>query len=193
MKILLIDNYDSFTYNLYDYLLQNNVACDVVKNDVAIDGIEFNEYSGIVISPGPKTPKEAGITNEILKRYFDKKPILGICLGHQAIGVLFGAELGKANYPMHGKTSTIKISPHYIFEGLGNVTEVMRYHSLILKNIKSPLHVIATTNVNEVMAIAHENNLLCGIQFHPESVLTPKGFTIISNWIKHVKNLTFKS
>jgi anthranilate synthase/aminodeoxychorismate synthase-like glutamine amidotransferase len=193
MKILLIDNYDSFTYNLYDYLLQNNVACDVVKNDVAIDSIPFSDYAGIVISPGPKTPNEAGISMDVLKKHFDKMPILGICLGHQAIGILFGATLEKADKPMHGKTSIVKLTPHYLFENISNTTEVMRYHSLILKDIKSPLNVIAKTSNDEVMAIAHENKLLCGIQFHPESVLTPHGFTIISNWIKHVKNLTSKS
>ena len=193
MKILLIDNYDSFTYNLYDYLLQNNVACDVVKNDVAIDSIPFSDYAGIVISPGPKTPNKAGISMDVLKKHFDKMPILGICLGHQAIGILFGATLEKADKPMHGKTSIVKLTPHYLFENISNTTEVMRYHSLILKDIKSPLNVIAKTSNDEVMAIAHENKLLCGIQFHPESVLTPHGFTIISNWIKHVKNLTSKS
>lgn len=192
MKILLIDNYDSFTYNLYDYIWQNNVACDVVKNDVSLDSIDFEAYAGIVISPGPKTPKEAGITNEILKKFFDIKPILGICLGHQAAGVLFEAELVKAKKPMHGKTSLVQLSKHYLFDEIGSETEVMRYHSLVLQNIKKPLNVIAETNEKEVMAISHDNGLLCGIQFHLESILSPDGFRIICNWIKHVKNLTLK-
>ena len=190
MRILLIDNYDSFTYNLYDYILQNNVACDVVKNDADINSINFGNYDGIVISPGPKTPDKAGITNEIIRLFYDKKPILGICLGHQAIGAMFGAELVKAKKPMHGKTCSVNLIEHYLFKNIGRQTEVMRYHSLILRNIKSPLNVIATSAEGEVMAVAHENKLLCGIQFHPESILTPQGFTIISNWIKHVKNLT---
>jgi anthranilate synthase component 2 len=192
--ILVIDNYDSFTWNLVHYLMELGAEVEVVRNDDMSAGQALSTGAqAFLISPGPKTPNEAGISMDVLKKHFDKMPILGICLGHQAIGILFGATLEKADKPMHGKTSIVKLTPHYLFENISNTTEVMRYHSLILKDIKSPLNVIAKTSNDEVMAIAHENKLLCGIQFHPESVLTPHGFTIISNWIKHVKNLTSKS
>ena len=170
MKILLIDNYDSFTWNLYDYVAQNNVECDVVKNDeISIEEIEAKNYDGIILSPGPKTPSDAGITKEVILKFGAKMPIFGICLGHQAIGETFGAKLAKATYPMHGKTSEVfHEKTHFLFENLPSPFPAMRYHSLILEEAKAPLRVIAKTSSGEIMALAHENNLLCGVQFHPE-------------------------
>ncbi|HEY0261631.1 MAG TPA: aminodeoxychorismate/anthranilate synthase component II [Chitinophagales bacterium] len=197
MHILLIDNYDSFTYNLYDYVAQNDVQCEVLKNDeISIEEIEAKNYDGIILSPGPKTPDDAGITKEVIRHFYDKKPILGICLGQQAIGEIFGATLVKANYPMHGKTSevyfetsinSVQENRHFLFEKLNAPFRAMRYHSLILQDIKAPLRVIAKTNSGEIMAIAHENKLLCGVQFHPESILTENGLQIIRNWLFFVK------
>lgn len=181
--VLLLDNYDSFTYNLYDYIKQLGKNCIVARNDeMTISEIEQINFSSIVISPGPCRPSDSGITNEIINRYFQTKPILGVCLGHQALGEFFGASLEYAGKPMHGKTSEILLSNHPIFAGLGNKTEVMRYHSLILKNVKSPLEVIAKTQNGEIMAIAHQTLPLVGIQFHPESILTKDGLRMIGNF-----------
>lgn len=193
MKILLIDNYDSFTYNLYDYVARANVQCEVVKNDaITIAEIESGNYDGIILSPGPKIPDDAGVTKTIIKYFYNSKPILGICLGHQAIGETFGAKLVKADYPMHGKTSEIIFEPHYLFQNFFEPFNAMRYHSLILKEVASPLRVIAKTNDAEVMAVVHENELLCGVQFHPESVLTENGQQIINNWLLFVKKFYTK-
>lgn len=193
MKILLIDNYDSFTYNLYDYVVRANVQCRVVKNDaVSIAEIEAGNYNGIILSPGPKTPDDAGVTKAIIKYFYNSKPILGICLGHQAIGEIFGAQLVEADYPMHGKTSQVVFEPHYLFQNFIEPFYAMRYHSLILKEVKPPLRIIAQTNENEVMAVTHENELLCGVQFHPESILTENGQQIINNWLLFVKKFYTK-
>lgn len=193
MKLLLIDNYDSFTYNLYDYVAQNNVECDVVKNDeIRISEIDGKSYDGIILSPGPKTPSDAGITKTVIQRFYNSIPILGICLGHQAIGEIFGVTLVKAGYPMHGKTSAVFFEPHYLFAEMASPFNAMRYHSLILQEINPPLRIIAKTQKNEVMAIVHENNLLCGVQFHPESILTENGLQIIRNWLLFVKKFSTK-
>lgn len=187
--VLLIDNYDSFTYNLYDYILQLNRHCTVVRNDeLSIEEIEKLEFESIVISPGPCRPESSGITNEIIAKYHLSKPILGVCLGHQALGEFFGAKLEKAIKPVHGKTSNIKLSAHPIFKDLGNSSEVMRYHSLVLQDVKAPLKVIATTNKNEVMAVVHESLPLAGIQFHPESILTKDGLKILVNWFEWIES-----
>jgi len=192
MRILLIDNYDSFTYNLYDYVMENGVACDVVKND-ALDLDIVSQFDGIILSPGPKTPADAGCTMEIIKRFYSTKPILGVCLGHQAIGLAFGAKLSKAIRPMHGHTSKIETVPHELFEGMPSEVMVMRYHSLVLGNMAAPLRVLAQTEQGEVMAIAHENGLTVGIQFHPESILTNWGGKMIKNWLNAVGKRKTKS
>ncbi len=194
MKILLIDNYDSFTYNLYDYVKQYGVECEVVKNDV-LDFDIVGSFDGIILSPGPKTPNDAGDMMKIIAQFYKTKPILGVCLGHQAIGLTFGAKLSKAIRPMHGHTSDIRMIPHWLFEGIPNKIAVMRYHSLVLENISAPLKVLALTEEQgEVMAIAHENEMIVGVQFHPESVLTKWGKKIIDNWLnaveKGIKNIS---
>ena len=185
--ILLLDNYDSFTYNLRDYILQCGKQCVVVRNDeMNLDEIAELNFSSAVISPGPKTPAEAGITKPFIERFYKEKPILGICLGHQAIGEFFGAKLVKAQKPMHGKTSVIKHNKNFLFENLPDELEVMRYHSLILDEVeKTELEITATTNTNEVMAIAHPSLKLAGVQFHPESILTPHGLQLMKNWFAY--------
>ena len=133
--VLLLDNYDSFTYNLRDYILQLGQECRVVRNDeMNVDELADLNFSSAVISPGPKTPASAGITMQFMERFYQSKPILGICLGHQAIGQFFGAGLVRAIQPMHGKTSVISHTNHFLFDGLPAQFEVMRYHSLILRD-----------------------------------------------------------
>ena len=182
--VLLLDNYDSFTYNLRDYMLQLGFECKVIRNDeLSIEEIDALDFSSAVISPGPKTPHEAEITMKFIEHFHASKPILGICLGHQAIGEFFGAKLSKAEKPMPGKTSTITHSNHFIFKNLPHEFEVMRYHSLSLNELeKTELQIVATTKQNEVMAIAHPVLKLVGVQFHPESILTKHGLQLMKNW-----------
>jgi len=189
LQILLLDNYDSFTYNLYDYLCQSGASCTVIRNDTyTLEVIQKMDFDAIVLSPGPKKPKDAGILMELIEHYHCKIPILGICLGHQGLGEFLGATLVKANVPMHGKTSTIFHTGHLLFKGLPESFEVMRYHSLIIKDlIETGLQVIATTKSGEAMAISHKTFPLIGIQFHPESILTEYGLHLIKNWLKIVE------
>jgi len=186
--VLLLDNYDSFTYNLYDYILQCGQECRVVRNDeMTIEEIERLDFSSAVISPGPKTPKEAGITMAFIEKFYRLKPILGICLGNQAVGEFFGAKLERAQKPMHGKTSVISHTGHYIFDNLPTQFEAMRYHSLILTGVeKAGLNVIASTGTGEIMGIAHAQLPVAGVQFHPESILTPNGLQMLRNWFSHI-------
>ena len=184
--VLLVDNYDSFTYNLRDYMLQLGQDCKVLRNDeLNIDEIAELNFSSAIISPGPRVPKQAGVTMQFIERFYKTKPILGICLGHQAIGEFFGAKLVKAQMPMHGKTSSITHNNHFLFKNLPPQFEVMRYHSLVLEEVeKTPLQVIARTNEQEVMALVHPEYKIAGVQFHPESILTPFGLTIMRNWFE---------
>lgn len=183
--VLLIDNYDSFTYNLYDYILQCGETCRIVRNnELSLAEIGQLKFTCAVISPGPKTPSDAGITMAFIEKYAHQIPILGVCLGHQAIGEFFGASLVNAHLPMHGKTSKITTQPHPIFQDLPVAFEVMRYHSLVLQNIPAnSLQIIAETAAGEVMAIAHHSLPVVGLQFHPESVLTQHGHQLIKNWL----------
>lgn len=182
--ILLVDNYDSFTYNLADYFAQIGAPCHVVKNDINLSSVPFAQYNGIVISPGPGKPEGAGITNAIIKQFSKKIPILGICLGHQAIGMYFGASLQKASKPMHGKISSVVCKEDYLFEGLPRTVEVVRYHSLVLSDVPESLEAIASTTTGEVMALRHKDRPLRGLQFHPEAALTLHGMTMLKNWVK---------
>jgi len=190
--VLLIDNYDSFTYNLYDYILQCGETCRIIRNDeLSLKEIEELSFSSAIISPGPKTPKDAGITLEFIKEYFYKIPIMGVCLGHQAIGEFLGASLVKATRPMHGKTSEIFTKAHPIFEGLPSSFKVMRYHSLLLQQLpNSHLRVIAWTEEGEVMAVAHRHLPIVGVQFHPESILTEHGHQLMKNWLTFAHNMS---
>ena len=185
MKFLLIDNYDSFTYMLADYVRQCGVLCDVIRNDdVKLNNKDFiNNYDALILSPGPQTPKKAGHMMEIIHKHHKTKPILGVCLGHQAIGQYFGAELGKATTPKHGKVDMAIHKGHSLFNNISQIFEVTRYHSLILYNIMHPLQIIAHTQNNEPMALSHRTLPIIGIQFHPESCLTTSGLTIIKNFV----------
>lgn len=183
---ILLDNYDSFTYNLQDYFEQLGKRCEVFRNDAkTLDEIIALQPSAIILSPGPETPAKAGVMMKLIEYYHDKIPVLGICLGHQGIGEFFGATLIRAEKIMHGKTSSVQHNDHPVFKNIPSPFDAMRYHSLILKNVETtPLHVIAKTNDDEVMAIVHPQYKICGIQFHPESILTPHGITILKNWIE---------
>ena len=181
--ILLIDNYDSFTYNLVDYF--NQIGCEIIikKNDVCLSEIEKLNFDAIVISPGPETPEKAGITNQVIQKYHKNYPILGICLGHQALGVFFGADLKKAEYPKHGKISSINIENDILYKGLECKFNVTRYHSLVLKNLPKPLKTTSTSlDDNEIMSFKHNELPIWGIQYHPEAILTQYGIEILKNW-----------
>lgn len=182
--ILLLDNYDSFTYNLWHYLLQLNEECIVKRNDeITIEEIEKLNPKAIVLSPGPGRPADSGVMNEVIKLFHKTIPLLGICLGHQAIGEFFGAKLLHADKPMHGKTSELIFQNHILFQSISSPLMVMRYHSLLLKEMEnSPLKIIATTTEHEIMAIEHPDYKIIGLQFHPESILTPDGMTMLRNW-----------
>lgn len=189
MKFLLIDNYDSFTYMLADYIRQSGVACEVQRNDAAILDREsyLGEFDALVLSPGPETPAKAGKMMHLLGTCYREKPVLGICLGHQAIGEFFGARLIKAGVPQHGKVSVVKQTlEHAIWKKVPARFTVTRYHSLLLEQVTEPLRILAQTDEGEVMAIAHRQLPLVGIQFHPESCLTPHGLQIIKNYTEMV-------
>ena len=186
-RILLLDNYDSFTYNLRDYLLQAGAECQVVRNDAAtLEDFEQLDFEAIVLSPGPKRPADAGLMMPLIGQWHQRVPMLGICLGHQALGEFFGAKLVKAALPMHGKTSTVQHrGDHPLFAGIPHRFEVMRYHSLLLQSLDGcPLDVLAATDAGEIMALAHRSLPLVGVQFHPESVLTQHGLRLVHNWVK---------
>lgn len=183
--LLVIDNFDSFTHNLLDYFSRLGIAYQLYRNDVPLEEIQKQEYTGLVISPGPETPERAGRLMEILAHYIDKLPILGICLGHQAIGQYFGASLHKAEKPMHGKVSIIHLEAHPVFEGLPQQMEVVRYHSLVLDDLPESLHCIARCENGEIMAIAHSSLPILGLQFHPEAWLTRYGMDILQAWYEH--------
>jgi anthranilate synthase/aminodeoxychorismate synthase-like glutamine amidotransferase len=182
---VLIDNYDSFTWILHHYLLQTGNECAVYRNDeLSLAQLKALAPSRLIISPGPETPLQAGISMEAVAYFHDKIPVLGVCLGHQALGMFFGAELRHAAYPMHGKTALVQHSGHVLFNGIGNPFEVMRYHSLVIElPAQSGLKCIATAeNDGAVMAIAHDVFPCTGVQFHPESIGTPAGRQLLNNW-----------
>lgn len=186
MKILLLDNYDSFTYNLYDYLLQAGAECQVLRNDaLSIQAFERLDFEAIVFSPGPKRPADAGLMPLLIERLHRRVPMLGICLGHQAIGEFFGARLVKASVPMHGKTTQIRHNGHPLFRDIPERFSVMRYHSLLLESLDdTPLECIAATDDGEIMALAHRHLPITGVQFHPESILTAHGLQLLKNWVE---------
>ena len=188
MKILLIDNYDSFTYNLYHYLEALRCKVDVVRNDkITSKEIIKKKYKKIVISPGPGNPNQAGNCLKIVKDLFKKIPILGVCLGHQIIGQVFGAKIINAKKLMHGKTSKISHNKIGIFKGLKNNLVGTRYHSLIIdkKTLGKDFIVTAKTKDNVIMGIMHKNYNVHGVQFHPESISTKEGMKLIKNFLKY--------
>ncbi|SHJ29728.1 anthranilate synthase component 2 [Clostridium cavendishii DSM 21758] len=187
--ILLIDNYDSFTYNLYQYLMEY-IDVRVVKNDcITIEEINSLKPEGIVISPGPKAPKDIPQVKEIIKEFSSKIPILGVCLGHQAIVEVFGGRVIQAKEIVHGKTSLIKLKNRPLFNGIRKKLNVTRYHSLIAdrESLPEDLEIIGETiEDNIIMAIKHKEYDVYGVQFHPESILTEKGKFIIMNFVEEI-------
>ena len=185
--ILIIDNYDSFTYNLYQYIGQINEDIEVYRNDeITVEEIRSKNPSHIIISPGPGFPGDAGITIELIRELGEQIPILGVCLGHQAIAEAYGGKVVHAKNLMHGKACNVYIDKDCkLFDSLSDQLSVGRYHSLIVEDEKLPksLKVTARTAEGEVMGIQHRNNRVYGIQFHPESILTPKGKLILINFL----------
>jgi len=186
--ILLIDNYDSFSYNLYQLVGTINSDIKVIRNDeMSISQIEELAPDYIIISPGPGRPADAGICEEVIVHFAGKIPVLGVCLGHQAICEAFGGEVSYAGRLMHGKSSIASIdTASAIFEGMDSKIQVARYHSLSAVESKLPdvLKVIAKTDDNEIMAVEHKTAKVYGLQFHPESILTPEGIKILKNFLK---------
>ena len=184
--ILMIDNYDSFTFNLVQYLGELGAEVKVERNDaITVDDVARVAPSAIVISPGPCTPNEAGISVETIRRYAGKIPILGVCLGHQSIGAAFGGEVVRADRIMHGKTSPIEHDGRTIFRELGNPFEATRYHSLLVRRQSLPdcLEVSAWTAEGEIMGLRHRHLPVEGVQFHPESILTLEGKRLLANFL----------
>lgn len=185
--LLMIDNYDSFTYNLVQYFGELGEDIHVFRNDkLKIEDIVRLNPDRIVISPGPCTPKEAGISVDVIKYFAGKIPMLGVCLGHQAIGEAFGSDIIRADRLMHGKISMIFHDGKTIFEGIPNPFEATRYHSLIIKRetIPSCLEISAETKEGEIMGVRHKEFKVEGVQFHPESILTKAGMDILKNFLK---------
>lgn len=186
MKILILDNYDSFTFNLVHYVEQ---FCDDItvkrNNEITLEEVEY--FDAIILSPGPGLPKNAGIMPDLIKRFASSKKILGVCLGHQAIGEAFGASLKNLNQVHHGVAIPINVIERNepLFKSLPDKIDTGRYHSWVIdkETVPSDLIISATDDYGEVMAIRHKTNDVCGVQFHPESLLTPNGLKIIENWI----------
>ena len=184
--VLLFDNYDSFTYNLLDLVKQQGVEVKVIRNDECLlsDIIELNPEA-IIISPGPGRPENAGMLMELINHFVTRIPVFGICLGHQAIAIHFGSKLVNAKHPLHGKTSEIIHQNHVMFNRIPSGSEMMRYHSLIIEDLAKDLISTFVTINQEIMSIAHVHLPVWGLQFHPESILSPKGPQIIKNWLSH--------
>ncbi|MCD9545071.1 aminodeoxychorismate/anthranilate synthase component II [Photobacterium carnosum] len=189
--LLIIDNYDSFTYNLYQYFCELGAEVVVVRNDaIDIAAIEALAPMHLVISPGPCTPNDAGISLQAIEYFAGKLPILGVCLGHQSLAQVFGGDVVRARQVMHGKTSPIYHTDRGVFEGLNNPLTVTRYHSLVVKAVTLPdcFEITAWTELNgqfdEIMGIRHKTLDLEGVQFHPESILTEQGHQLLANFLQ---------
>ena len=185
--VLMLDNYDSFTYNLVQYLGELGEEIKVYRNDqINADGVERLSPEKIVISPGPCSPLEAGVSNEIIRRFAGRVPLLGVCLGHQCIGHVFGGEVVRAPRLMHGKTSMIHHDGETIYQGLPNPFEATRYHSLIIRRETLPecLEITAETDQGEIMGVRHKEHIVEGVQFHPESILTQCGKDLLRNFLR---------
>ena len=183
---LLIDNYDSFTYNLVQYMGELGAELEVYRNDrISIEEIEKQAPSKIVISPGPCTPSKAGISKEVVRHFAGKIPLLGVCLGHQSVAEAFGGDIIKARKLMHGKTSMIQHDGKTVFQGLPNPFEATRYHSLVVnrKTLPDCFEITAESDDGEIMGIRHKELVIEGVQFHPESILTVYGKDLLKNFI----------
>jgi anthranilate synthase/aminodeoxychorismate synthase-like glutamine amidotransferase len=186
--LLLIDNYDSFTYNLYQYLSELGAEVEVRRNDkVTLDEIEAMQPAQIVVSPGPCTPNEAGLSCKIIETFGPRIPLLGVCLGHQAIGQVFGGRVIRAPQPMHGKTSLMYHQEQGVFQRLPSPFEANRYHSLIVERSTLPdeLEITASTADGLIMGLRHRRYPVEGVQFHPESIMTPMGKHLLRNFLQH--------
>ena len=191
MKLLVIDNYDSFTYNLVQYFGELGANCEVLRNDEKnLDDIVIEPYDGLVISPGPCNPDQAGISLPAVKRWAGQKPLLGVCLGHQCIGQAFGGKIVRATRLMHGKTSSITTDGQGLFGGVSSPFAAMRYHSLAVSpdDLPTCLQVSAESEDKEIMGIRHREfagtrNPLIGVQFHPESIMTAEGKQLLNNFL----------
>lgn len=184
--ILLIDNYDSFTYNIYQHITNLGHPVQIARNDrITLDEIAAGDYQAIIISPGPGTPADAGISKAVITRFADRLPILGVCLGHQVIGEVFGGLIVRAPAPVHGKTSSVTHAGDGLYRGLPQPFIAGRYHSLILDRAGLPdcLAVTATSDDGLIMGIRHKHYPVEGVQFHPESVLTPDGGKLLANFL----------
>jgi anthranilate synthase/aminodeoxychorismate synthase-like glutamine amidotransferase len=186
--IVLIDNYDSFTYNLVQRLgeIDPGIELEVIRNDqVTVEAVEARNPSHLIISPGPCTPREAGISNDVIARLAPKIPVLGVCLGHQCIGHTFGGLIVRADRIMHGKTSWIHHDGKGVYRNLANPFEATRYHSLVIKpeTVPDVLQVVAWTDQGEIMGVRHKTYRLEGVQYHPESFLTLEGIKLLKNFL----------
>jgi anthranilate synthase/aminodeoxychorismate synthase-like glutamine amidotransferase len=189
--ILMIDNYDSFTYNLVHYLGELGEKVLVFRNDkIKLEDVGKLNPDMVVVSPGPCTPREAGISVDLIKELAGRIPILGVCLGHQSIGYAFGGKIVRAKRLLHGKTSMIYHDGREVYEGLPNPFEAIRYHSLLVEKESLPdeLEITAWTDEDEIMGIRHKEYLIEGVQFHPESILTKNGKDLLKNFIKMAKS-----
>ncbi|WP_440329077.1 anthranilate synthase component II [Mitsuokella multacida] len=190
MSLLLLDNYDSFTYNVYQLLSELGADVEVIRHDqTTVPEVEAKHYEGIVISPGPGVPKDAGISEDLIHTLGGKVPILGICLGHQAIGEVFGGKIVRAAEIIHGKVSPIRHNGRGLYAGLPQDVEVGRYHSLIIDRATLPdcLEVTSELADGTIMGVRHKEMDIEGIQFHPESILTPAGRTMMQNFLDHLR------
>ena len=188
-RVLVIDNYDSFTFNLVQYLAELGAQVEVVKNDgIDVAGVRARAPHGVLLSPGPCTPDEAGICLELLTALGGELPVLGVCLGHQAIGQAYGGKVVRAGRLMHGKTSPILHDGRGVFAGLPSPFEATRYHSLLVEraSVPSSLEVSAWTAEGEIMGLRHREQPIEGVQFHPESILTVEGKRLVGNWLARV-------
>lgn len=182
--LLLIDNFDSFSHILADLLRQTGEELLVLRNDVSLDELDQLDFKGLILSPGPGRPESAGNLMKIFEKYYTNVPVLGVCLGHQAIGKFFGAKLVKSPIPVHGKVFIVKKSkPHFLTDSLPDQFNVTRYHSLQLEELPESLEVILETESGEIMAMAHKELPILGIQYHPEAHLTEYGLDLVKNWV----------
>ena len=184
--LLMIDNYDSFTYNLYQYLSELGAEVVTVRNDkITLEDIEAMAPQGIVVSPGPSTPLEAGISNDVIRRFGPRLPVLGVCLGHQCVGHVYGARVDRAVEIRHGKTSMIHHDGRGVLAGLPSPLEAIRYHSLVVypESLPDCLEITAWTDDGLVMGLRHKEYPVEGVQFHPESIMTPEGKALLQNFL----------
>ncbi|MDP2718318.1 MAG: aminodeoxychorismate/anthranilate synthase component II [Dehalococcoidia bacterium] len=194
--ILIIDNYDSFVYNLAQYIGELGWEPEVYRNDaITIPEIEAMSPSHIVISPGPCTPREGGISNDVIRNFAGKTPLLGVCLGHQCIGYVYGGEIIRADVPVHGKTDRIFHDGKTIYQGLPLPFEAGRYHSLIIKpgTFQPVLEVSAENPAGQIMGVRHKEYVVEGVQFHPESIMTGEGHKLLENFLRYTKAVRGKN